>query len=138
MIISMGHCGGNLWAGIRTFRGLVLVAGLGLLAASCEKEPKITVRDEVKSPDGRWTVKTQYENWSGPGNNSEATSVVISQTGTDREPQEILSFDDDVQDIVVTWRDNHHLELVYRKGPKVTFQVVRFGDIDILATGEAI
>ena len=138
MTISMGRCGGNLKAGIRTLRGVFLVAGLGLLIAGCEKEPKITVRDEFKSPDGKWTVKTQYENWAGPGINSEATSVVIAQTGTDRKPQEILSFDEDVKDIVVTWRDSHHLELVYRKGPKVTFQVVRFADIDISSTGEAI
>ena len=135
MTISKERCGANLRAGIRKLQGLVLVAGVGLLIAGCEKEPKITVRDEVKSPDGSWTVKTEFESWSGPGNNAAATSVVISQTGSDREPQEILSFDDDVKDIVITWRDNHHLELVYRKGPKVTFQVVRFEDIDISATG---
>jgi hypothetical protein len=138
MIISTVPFGGAL-KGAAKIAARVVVAVTALLpVGGCDKDPTITVRDEVKSPDGKWTVQTQYENWDGPGNNYEATRVVISLTGKHDAPQEILSLEANVSDIVITWRDNHHLELVYRKGPKVTFQVVRLGDVDISAVGESV
>lgn len=113
------------------------MAGLGLLIASCDSNPEIIPKDEVKSPDGYWVVKTQLERWSGPGNNYLDSSVTLARAKGQEKPQEILSLDiptDDLGDVVVTWRDSHHLELGYRKGAKVTFQVVKCADLEISAT----
>jgi hypothetical protein len=138
MIISTVPFGGALKRAKKIAARVVVAVTALLPVAGCDKDPTITVRDEVKSPDGTWTVQTRYENWDGPGNNYEQTQVVISQTGRHDAPQEILSLEANVSDIVITWRDNHHLELVYPKGAKVTFQVVRLGDVDISAVGESV
>jgi hypothetical protein len=116
------------------------VAGLGLLIARCDSNPEIIPKDEVKSPDGYWTVKTQLERWSGPGNNALGATVYISDA-VRKEPQLILSLNiptDDMSDVVVSWRDSRHLELGYRKNAKVTFEVSKLQDLEISATAMAL
>lgn len=111
------------------------------MAAGCDGGPEIIPKDTVKSPDGYWTVTTQIERWSGPGNNALAATVYISRTADHEKPEMILSLDiptQDVGDVVVTWRDKKHLELAYRKGLEIEFQVVRYAGLDISAIAEAI
>lgn len=70
---------------------LAIIAGLGLPIAACDKNPEIIPQGEYKSPDGLWTVKSEVQRWSGPGNNYLAAEVLISQTGIDQEPTRILT-----------------------------------------------
>jgi hypothetical protein len=134
----MGRWAAGLKAFARKRTGLFLAAGLALLVAGCEGGPEVIKKAEVKSPDGYWTVTTQLERWSGPGNNALASTVYISRTADHDKPELILSLDiqnQDLGDVVVTWRDKDHLKLVYRNDLKVNFQVVKYAGLDISAMG---
>lgn len=115
--------------------------GLGSLTTGCDGGPEIIPKEKSKSPDGYWTVTTQLERWTGPGNNYMTSEVYISRTADNRKPELILSLSiptQDMGDVAVTWRDKDHLELMYRKGLEVDFQVVKYGGLDISATAGAI
>jgi predicted SpoU family rRNA methylase len=118
----------------KVFFRLAAACALGLLISGCDMNPEIIPKEEIKSPDGQWTVKTQLERWSGPGNNNLASTVYLSQTGISKDPQLILSltiYNDSEGDVVVRWMDNQHLVLVRPKGAKVGFEVVKMADVEI-------
>jgi hypothetical protein len=74
------------------------------------------------------------EQWSGPGNNFDATSVYLKQAHGSQPPVEILTFEHDSErmDLKMTWTSSTHLDVAYGGNAKVDFQVVKaFGEIEI-------
>jgi hypothetical protein len=112
---------------------LVLI-GLSLFEVGCGKNPITTWSAEAKSPDGNWLAMARSQQWSGPGNAYDATTVTLKQAGGTQPPIEILEFEQNRtrMDLNMTWISPTHLNVEYGSDVRVLFQAVRaFGEIEI-------
>lgn len=113
---------------------LLLLMGVFVAITGCEKNPVTTWSAEAKSPDGNWAASARSEQWGGPGNAFDATTVLLKQEGGERPPVEILMFEHDFAliDLKMTWISSTHLNVEYGSQAKLDFQAVKtFGKIEI-------
>ena len=107
-----------------------------IFVGGCERNPVTTWSAEAKSPDGKWVAMARSEQWSGPGNNFDATTVSLNQAGGTIPPVEILMFDHNSahMDLKMTWMSSTHLDVEYGSNAQINFQAVKaFGQIEITA-----
>jgi hypothetical protein len=92
---------------------------------------------EARSPDGRWLATAQTVQTGGFGTGITTTDVKMKWTkGSDR-PETILVFVHDPSSVPDTihlsmnWVTPSHLEVAYEGHPRINFQVVKYGDVEI-------
>lgn len=92
---------------------------------------------EARSPDGRWLASAETVQAGGFGTGITTTDVKMKWTkGSDR-PETILVFIHDPKSVPDTihlsmnWIAPSHLEVAYDGHPRIDFQVVKYGDVDI-------
>jgi hypothetical protein len=92
---------------------------------------------EARSPDGRWLARAQTVQTGGFGTGITTTDVNLKWIkGSDR-PETILVFVHDprsVPDAIhlsMNWVTPSHLEVTYDGHPRMNFQVVKYGDVEI-------
>jgi len=73
--------------GMPSFIALLLVC---LVPVSCG--PATTWTSEARSPVGLWLATARSQQWSGPGNDYDATTVYLKWVRGWRAPTEILVF----------------------------------------------
>jgi hypothetical protein len=113
---------------------LLLLIGVCVFAGGCEHNPVTTWSAEAKSPDGKWVAMVRSEQWSGPGNAFDATTVSLNQAGGTKPPVEIMEFEHNSarMDLKMTWMSSTHLDIEYGSNAQVDFQAVKaFGEIEI-------
>jgi hypothetical protein len=113
---------------------LIVLYSAFALVVGCDKNPQNTWSAEEKSSDGNWVAMARSEQWSGPGNNYDATTVSLKQTNGVQPPIEILNFVHDYahMDLKMTWISPTHLDVEYGSHAKVNFQAIKaFGSIVI-------
>jgi hypothetical protein len=119
---------------------LLLTIATCLLASGCQDDSaKTTWSAETKSPDGDWLAIARSQQWSGPGNAYDATTVSLKRTSGDTTPIKVLDFDHDyaTMDINMKWLTPTHLEVMYGASSlpgdhvNVNFQAIRCAGIDI-------
>jgi hypothetical protein len=118
----------------RTAVSLVLTALYGFLCGCAG--PKKTWSAETPSPDGSWLALAQSQQWSGPGNAYDATTVYLKQASGPR--IEVLEFSNQapVMNLKMQWVSPRHLQVTYGENAvqdhvDVDFQAVKCGDVEI-------
>jgi hypothetical protein len=120
---------------LRDRKILVLcLMGTCLLFVGCG--PGTTWTAEARSPDGLWLATARSEQWSGPGNAYDGTTVYLKWTTGS--PVEILGFSHQyaTMNLKMEWVAPRHLNVVYgEKGPddkvEISFQAIRCADVEI-------
>ena len=92
---------------------------------------------EARSPDGHWLATAQTVQTGGFGTGVTTTDVNLKWIkGSDR-PETILVFVHDPRSVPDTihlsmnWVTPSHLEVTYDGHPRMNFQVVKYGDVEI-------
>jgi hypothetical protein len=119
----------------RPVRPLILITiGACLVLVSCG--PQTTWSAESRSPDGLWLATARSQQWSGPGNAYDGTTVYLKWTT--RPPVEILEFSHQyaTMNLKMEWAAPRHLNVIYgEKGPgdkvEIGFQAIRCADVEI-------
>jgi hypothetical protein len=109
------------------------------LLSGCRNDQRITWSAEAKSPDGEWIATAISQQWSGPGNAYDATSVSLKRTDTSDKPTEILELSHQYAtlNLKMEWQDSKHFDIWYGPSSRpadkvdVDFQVVKMAGIDI-------
>jgi hypothetical protein len=122
--------------GVRKASSFITVAVCILL---CGCDPATTWSAEARSPDGLWIASARSQQWSGPGNAYDATTVYLKWIKGSRPPTEVLEFSHQyaTMNLEMEWVTPTHLNVTYgpsaRPGDQVSldFQVVKIGGIDI-------
>ncbi|HEY1926895.1 MAG TPA: hypothetical protein VGG92_05475 [Caulobacteraceae bacterium] len=99
--------------------------------------PVITASNRVTSPDGRWAAIVESKQWSGPGNDFDATQIKLQQGNAP--PFEILGFTHEYATMKVrlVWMNPQHLDIQFGPSDRrcdhvdITFQAIRAADIQI-------
>jgi hypothetical protein len=122
-------------------RGLpsfIVLLFIFLVLVSCG--PATTWTAEARSPDGLWLATARSQQWSGPGNAYDATTVYLKWVRGWRAPtREILVFSHQYATIKLrmVWVTPTHLNVMYGESGKpgdevdLDFQVVKCGGVDI-------
>jgi hypothetical protein len=131
--ISLSGAGGSLETGKII---LLTVLAIFLMGTGCGASEK-TWSTESQSPDGRWLAMAQTVQAGGFGTSTTTTDVSLKWTkGSDR-PETILVFVHDpssVPDSIhlsMNWVAPSHLEVTFDGHPRINFQVVKYGDVEI-------
>jgi len=120
---------------------LLIAVAFVVLGSGCGG-PATMWSTEVKSPDGRWLAFARGQQWSGPGNDYEATSVYLQWAK--RRPTEILEFSDQYATTVnvkMEWISPSHLNVVYAPSSgstddvSIDFQAIKCAGVDITIQG---
>jgi hypothetical protein len=96
---------------------------------------------EVRSPDGLWIAKALSQQWSGPGNAYDATTVYLRRTKGPQSPIEILGFSHEyaTMDLKMEWISPTHLNVMYGESKRpddhvsLDFQAIKCAGIEISA-----
>lgn len=107
----------------------------------CGCGPTTTWSAESRSPDGHWLAVARSEQWSGPGNAYDATTVYLKWLKGSQPPMQVLGFSHQyaTMNLKMEWVTPTHLHVTYgesaRPGDHVSldFQVVKCAGIDISA-----
>jgi hypothetical protein len=92
---------------------------------------------EAQSPDGRWLAAAETVETSGFGTGDITTVVTLKWVKGSDKPENILVFAHDGSSATKTihlcmyWVTPSHLEVTYDGQPRVDFQVVKDGDVEI-------
>lgn len=103
--------------------------------------PTKTWSAEARSPDGYWLAVARSEQWSGPGNAYDATTVYLKSLMVPQPPTLVLGFSHEyaTMNLKMEWATPTHLHVTYGESAKpgdhvsLDFQVVRCAGIDISA-----
>jgi hypothetical protein len=123
---------------MRTGFALLAIPVVCILSNSCQN-PVTTWSAEARSPDGYWLATARSQQWSGPGNAYDATSVYLKRTNASEDPIEILGFSHQyaTMNLKMEWVTPRHLEVTYgasiNPGDQVDlyFQAVKCAGIEI-------
>jgi hypothetical protein len=102
------------------------------LALGCIDQKQIWSA-QSRSPDGRWTVKTYTNQYSGFGNDGAETVLELAASDGSQKLVRILGAANSGSDVNLrmNWASPTHLELVYSGDLAVYFQVAKCYGIDI-------
>jgi hypothetical protein len=121
---------------VRKTISLIVIAACVLL---CSCGPTTTWTAEARSPDGYYLAVARSQQWSGPGNAYDATTVYIQWLK--EPPVQVLGFSHQyaTMNLKMEWVTPTHLHVTYGENPKpgdhvsLDFQVVKCAGIDISA-----
>jgi hypothetical protein len=92
---------------------------------------------EARSPDERWVASAQTVQTGGFGTGVTTTDVSLKWIKSSDRPETILVFVHDPSslpntiDLSMNWVTSSHLEVTYDGHPRINFQVVKYGDVEI-------
>ena len=115
-------------------RSTLIIVGVCILLSTCRANPTTNGSAEARSPDGRWIASARTDQYSGPGNAGLYTAVELRRTSSQNSPTQILLLDQQEMGEItlkMSWLTPSHLEVAYTKHPRIDFQVVKSGGIDI-------
>jgi hypothetical protein len=121
---------------VRKAISLITIAVCGLL---CGCGPTTTWSAEARSPNGYWLAVARSEQWSGPGNAYDATTVYLQWLKGSQPPTQVLGFSHQhaTMNLKMECVTPTHLHVKYGEsaspGDHVTldFQVVKCAGMDI-------
>ena len=116
----------RLWAAI--------AISIWSFAVGCRDRPRTTATVTSKSPDGRWVAKAMSEQWAGPGNDMDMTTVSLERATDPHGAVEVLKFDhnNSTMGISLLWSDATHLKAIYTSTATLDFQAIKCcGGIEI-------
>jgi len=101
--------------------------------------PTKTWSAESRSPDGQWAAVAESEQWSGPGNAYDETTVYLKPLNGSQPPVQLLGFSHQypTMNLKMEWVTPTQLHVIYGEGTKprdhvnIDFQVVKCAGIDI-------
>ena len=110
-----------------------LIIGVCTLVFGCRDSPTTTWSTEARSSDGHWLAVARSQQWSGPGNAYDATTVSLKRTDDSEPPTQILLFSHDSarMDLKMKWATPSHLDVAYGSHARLDFQVAKCAGIDI-------
>ena len=105
----------------------------------CGCGPTKTWSAEARSPDGYWLAVARSEQWSGPGNAYDATTVYLKSLKGSQPPMQVLGFSHQfaTMNLKMEWATPTQLHVTYGESAtpgdhvSVDFQVVKYAGIDI-------
>lgn len=117
---------------------LLIIVSLCICEISCHNVAT-TWSAKAPSSDGRWLATARSQQWSGPGNAYDATTVYLKQVNTSESPTQILAFSHQygTMDLEMEWLGANHLKIKYKASPRpgdhvtLDFQVCKFRGLDI-------
>lgn len=110
--------------------------GLCVVAFGCSGQDTIW-SGESPSPDGITVASAHTTATSGFGTGAIWTEVYLGDVKHEREPMEILMFDDEAEgpsdeiSVNMEWLTPTHLEVTYKGHQTVYFQAIKYGDLEI-------
>jgi hypothetical protein len=114
-----------------------IVVGLGISLSGCNRSETPIWSAEAKSPDAHWMASaTTIEN-GGFGTGDVETSVYLTNISQSKPSIQILGFVNQnarpigVTSVKMNWVTPSHLNVIYKDGAKLGFQLVKYADIDI-------
>ena len=120
-----------------------IVFGSSLLTVGCSNRVT-TWSTEVRSPDGSWLATARPEQWSGPGNAYDATTVSLKRKDSS-EATDVVVLSHQYDRIVLTlkWPTPTHLEVSVapsKAGDKLSldYQVARMAGVDVTVRQDPI
>ena len=125
---------------MRVQKAIWLVAiAIYFLLCGCGPTSTSTWSAEAQSPDGHWLAVARSEQWSGPGNAYDATTVYLKSLKGSQPPTQVLGFSHQyaTMNLKMEWVTPTHLHVAYaessRPGDHVSmdFQVVKCAGVDI-------
>jgi hypothetical protein len=124
---------------VRKAISLIAIA-VSVLLCSCGG-PTTTWSTKARSPDGYWLAVARSEQWSGPGNAYDATTVYLKWLKGSQAPTQVLEFSHQyaTMNLKMEWVTPTHLHVTYGEsaGPgdhvSLDFQVVKCSGVDISA-----
>lgn len=128
---------GGWVVGLGSIRGLgsfLIFAGWSL-SSGCHFTDT-TWSASAKSPDGKVVATARTVARSGFGTGFIATTVSLNWTGDTRPGQEVIGFTDEYEApaktmVGLTWLTPTHLDVTYRGPRDLTFQAVKWANIEI-------
>ena len=114
----------------------LLILGLCIVEFGCSGSDTIW-STEARSPDGRWLAKAQTVQTGGFGTGLTTTDVDLKWIKGSDSPETVLVFVHDSRSVPDTihlsmsWVAPSHLEVTYDGHPRIDFQVVKLGDVEI-------
>jgi hypothetical protein len=117
-------------------RTCLMTVWLCFLAIGCQ-DIKTIWSAEAPSPDGHWVATARTIQHFGPGTAGVETNVYLKRTNDSNPPAEVLGFFHDPRDtshtidLTMKWITPSHLEVTYDGRADLSFQVVKFGGLDI-------
>jgi hypothetical protein len=117
----------------------LIIIGVCTLGSGCQDVATIWTA-EARSPDGRWLASAHTEQHGGPGTAGVVTIVYLNRTNVSESPQAVLSFFHDSSlpsqsgqtiNLTMKWATPTHLEVTYNGHADLSFQVVKYGGVDI-------
>jgi hypothetical protein len=99
--------------------------------------PVVTASNRVTSPDGHWAAIVESKQWSGPGNDFDATQIELQQANAP--PFEILDFTHEyaTMKIQLVWISPQHLDVQFGPSDRkcdhvdIIFQAIQAAGIEI-------
>lgn len=131
--MTLGGC-----ARVRMTISLVMITACVLF---CGCGPTTTWSGEACSSDGIWLAVARSEQWSGPGNTYDATTVHLKRLKGSRRPMEVLEFSHQyaTMNLKMEWKTPTHLHVTYGESAtpgdhvSLDFQAVKCAGIEISA-----
>jgi hypothetical protein len=116
---------------------LIIIIVACVLLSGCG--PTKTWSADARSPDGYWLAVARSEQWSGPGNAYDATTVYLQSLKGSQPPTKILGFSHQyaTMNLKMDWTSPTHLHVIYGESAKpgdhvnLDFQVVKCAGVDI-------
>ena len=126
-----------MFGSLRCCKAISLIfIGVCAFATGCNGSDTIW-SGEARSPDGRWLAAAETVETSGFGTGDITTIVTLKWVKGSDKPENILVFAHDGSSATKTirlcmyWVTPSHLEVTYDGHPRVDFQVVKDGDVEI-------
>jgi hypothetical protein len=123
-----------------SIRGRVslLIIGVCILLSGCRRVGVQTIWSaEARSPDEHWLASARTEQRGGFGTAGVETDVYLKWINGSKPPEAVLVFfhdptsQSDTINLSMKWLTPSHLDVSYNGHPRVDFQVVKYGDVDI-------
>lgn len=117
---------------------LLITLGLCIVQVGCQNVAT-TWSAEARSPDGQWLVIARSQQWGGPGNAYDATTVYLKRSKGSQRPTQILVFSHQyaTMNLKMEWISPNHLDVKYgpslRPGDHVNldFQISKIAGISV-------
>jgi hypothetical protein len=123
---------------VRAKKAISLIT-IAIYVLLCGCGPTSTWSAEAQSPDGHWLAVARSEQWSGPGNAYDATTVYLKSLKGSQPPTEVLGFSHQygTMNLKMEWITPTQLHVTYGESSKpgdhvsLDFQVVKCAGVDI-------
>jgi len=107
----------------------------------CGCGPTTTWSAEARSPNGDWLAIARSEQWSGPGNAYDASTVFLKSLKGAEPPTPVLGFSHEyaTMNLNMQWVTPTHLQVTYKESARpgdhvrLNLQIARYAGIDISA-----